>query len=414
MGMSASQMRYCMLTGKKSDVEFQGQQINQQRTTLATETSAYNAQLLNLVVPTPPSSDAYTTTSYTFSSNGQERNVTGTVYDSVPTSPTYGKYTINYSTEQIASQGESNGTSLFVFDGIQYKSNVGNVLTPAITDPMAPGYSALDAQNISLIEKDCGIAKYSTTIAGAAVNLRTITTDSSSIKYSAADVANLQSIYGASYDQNKTYYKYNTGAGTVASPIVPHYVDASTMVTAGATATATSYTAGQVVGVGGTPLTLNETQFYTYLENGSKKYVTQSDLATYANTITAMSTYDVNPNATVTNNAKMTGCEINWSTSGRMSAITDAEGNEYSLNVVTKNDNEAYDNAYNEYEYQKNLYSQEMDNINSKIDIVESQDKKLELKLKDLDTQQQALSTEMDSVKKVVDKNIEASFKAFA
>lgn len=45
--------------------------------------------------------------------------------------------------------------------------------------------------------------------------------------------------------------------------------------------------------------------------------------------------------------------------------------------------------------------------------IFQSQDKDLELKMKQLDTEHNALQTEMDSVKKVIEKNIESSFKTF-
>ena len=44
---------------------------------------------------------------------------------------------------------------------------------------------------------------------------------------------------------------------------------------------------------------------------------------------------------------------------------------------------------------------------------LENQDKKLDLELKELDTEHSALQTEYDSVKNVVDKNVESSFKTF-
>lgn len=44
----------------------------------------------------------------------------------------------------------------------------------------------------------------------------------------------------------------------------------------------------------------------------------------------------------------------------------------------------------------------------------QAQDKRLELRMKQLDTEHSAIQTEMDSVKKVIDKNIEGSFKTFA
>ena len=45
---------------------------------------------------------------------------------------------------------------------------------------------------------------------------------------------------------------------------------------------------------------------------------------------------------------------------------------------------------------------------------LQGQDKRLELELKDLDTQHKEIETEYDSVKKVIDKNIEGSFKTFS
>jgi len=44
---------------------------------------------------------------------------------------------------------------------------------------------------------------------------------------------------------------------------------------------------------------------------------------------------------------------------------------------------------------------------------IQTKDKRLDLNIKQLDTEHQALQTEMDSVKKVIDKNIESSFKTF-
>lgn len=67
MGMAASQARYIELTARKTDVEFQGQQINQQRTQLASESAGLFNQMLGLSVPVPPSTTDFTTTQYSFS-----------------------------------------------------------------------------------------------------------------------------------------------------------------------------------------------------------------------------------------------------------------------------------------------------------------------------------------------------------
>ena len=57
MGLSASQARLLSLTASQSNLEFEGHQINQQRTTLSNQSSNYYNSLLEMDVPVPPSSD---------------------------------------------------------------------------------------------------------------------------------------------------------------------------------------------------------------------------------------------------------------------------------------------------------------------------------------------------------------------
>lgn len=321
MGMSASQMRYCLISGRKSDVEFQGQQINQQRTTLATQSSAYNTQLLNLNVPTPPSTDEYTTTNYSFAMNGNTYQVTGTTYDA-----TTGKYSID---TLVDTTKDTARTGLATF----YSITTG---TPAVTT-YSTGTTAATKTNLQLVDVSA--------------------TSTASAEEIATDKNNMKILYGAA-----------------TAPV------------------------------------------YKYTSAGKTRYVTLADLTnptTGANTGQNTTFSYVEQDAAATVSSKISNATIAWSETGRMTAIIDENKNEYKLNVTTETDDKAYDDAMNEYEYQKNLYDQSMDQINAQVCVIESQDKKLELKLKDLDTQQEALNTEMDAVKKVIDKNIEVSFKAF-
>ena len=52
MGMAASQARYLGLTARKTNVEYEGQQINQARTALANQSANTFNELLALEVPT--------------------------------------------------------------------------------------------------------------------------------------------------------------------------------------------------------------------------------------------------------------------------------------------------------------------------------------------------------------------------
>ena len=56
MGLAASQARFLQLTARRSNIEYQGQQINQQRLALANASAGLYQRQLTLVVPTPPSS----------------------------------------------------------------------------------------------------------------------------------------------------------------------------------------------------------------------------------------------------------------------------------------------------------------------------------------------------------------------
>ena len=86
----------------------------------------------------------------------------------------------------------------------------------------------------------------------------------------------------------------------------------------------------------------------------------------------------------------------------------------YDLKSETETDEVAYEDAMNEYTYQRSLYDKQVSDINAKTSIIQRQDQNLELRLKQLDTEQSALNTEIDAVSKVVKDNIEKSFKTFS
>ena len=94
MGMSASQARFLGLTARKTarknNVEFEGQQINQQRTTLSNQSANYYNDLLGMSVPVPPSVDDYTKTVYTFEDGALTNQITAMIAQN------NGTYTVSY------------------------------------------------------------------------------------------------------------------------------------------------------------------------------------------------------------------------------------------------------------------------------------------------------------------------------
>ncbi len=108
MGMAASQARFLSLTARKTNTEFEGQQINQQRTALSNQSAEYYNKLNKMTVPTPPSSSDYTKTVYTFKDGEETNTVTSMIAQKD------GFYLVNYSRSFPTESVMSNGTVLVV------------------------------------------------------------------------------------------------------------------------------------------------------------------------------------------------------------------------------------------------------------------------------------------------------------
>lgn len=66
MGMAASQARYLALVARKSNCEYEGQQINQSRLALSNQSADLFNQMMTLEVPSPPSKTDYTYKQYSY------------------------------------------------------------------------------------------------------------------------------------------------------------------------------------------------------------------------------------------------------------------------------------------------------------------------------------------------------------
>lgn len=342
MGMAASQARYIELTARKTDVEYQGQQINQQRMSLANESAGMFTQMMNLVVPTPPSTENYTKTLYTFSDGDQTYSIDN--MQQLTGDPNY-NYNVTYHYTDSVYTGIGNTRS---------DLGVNEIVTTTTTTPVTTTTAywltngTTGANQVQLTQ--CTTA--STTSTTDVTAITQIISDTGKTTQFAKDYNNL-GLGGI--------YKYTDTSG------VTHYY--------GVTDLNNAYNSGQ-----GKAVSL--TGYY----------------ATYLDT-----------NTSLTSKAYVASAN-----SGRYSSIKLANSTAtYNLNATTTTDENAYNNAMNEYEYQQQLYNQQVNTINAKTEIIENEDRTLEMELKQLDTEQQALQTEMEAVKKVIDKNIEETFKTF-
>ena len=75
MGLAASQARYLQLTARKSNIEYQGQQLNQARTALADQSAQLFNEMLEIEPPAAPtsSSSEFTKPTYSFTDANDTR-----------------------------------------------------------------------------------------------------------------------------------------------------------------------------------------------------------------------------------------------------------------------------------------------------------------------------------------------------
>lgn len=360
MGMAASQARFLGLTARKNNVEFEGQQINQQRTTLSNQSANYYNDLLGMTVPTPPSVDNYTKTVYTFEDGALSNTITSLIAQQ------NGEYTISYIRKWT--------------DDFSVVAASTSIVTKNEDGSFNVGANKLRDLGADIPEKDFDGDKY----IGEDEYLKSMTRQEiqNLLKEEKQYLALLNEKYGTTDDEWLVRYVQDTSTGKQ----VPYFYKK------------------------------DEVQSAIYDDNGNSK----SNIKCY--TIGS---------STQTEEVKaVPNVKVEKDSSGRYISITlpelDEDGNPvqdehgnivygptYSLTTSTTTDQDAYNDAMNQYEYEKYEYDQAINEINAKIEIIQSQDKNLELRLKQLDTEQDAISTEMDAVSKVIEKNTESTFKTF-
>ena len=161
---------------------------------------------------------------------------------------------------------------------------------------------------------------------------------------------------------------------------------------------------------------------YKFQMGGTTYYTTKNDLDTSLGTSIVDNNIDVQQEKLRYYN----GVYVDTKVEDTKKALLETDGNgrfksikleddnvQYTLNVESKTDEDAYNDAMNRYYYEKEVYEKNVSDINAKTEIIQAQDRTLELRLEQLNTEQSALQNEMEAVKKVVDKHVELGFKTF-
>ena len=377
MGMAASQARFLGLTARKSNVEYQGQQINQQRTALANESANLYNQMLNLDVPTPPVTTDYYKTSYTI--DGSAPNYSSSDYKITKISKTYNnenEYSIDLSIEKEYSLPKT----LTYTAGKATKEE--NQPYKAVTFDADGKRTETDATGVkySIPLTANGKTRYLTYFPDCTNPLtgenKTLSINTNQIyEYvPGKDIDGFDTCYPEP-DANKKYYFFKDADGN------NHFMDEDDL-----TKLIDLNRASGDFGFEGiyTSTRTETTTVIGYLEKAS-----ESDRYS---SITIKANSDEN--------------DIDYP--------KNLAGKTFPLSTTREYDENAYNDAYNDYEYNKTMYEKAISDINTKTEIIQKEDQQLELRLDQLDTEQNAIAKEMDSVSKVIEDNVEKTFDAFA
>ncbi len=522
MGMSASQARLIQLEARQSNLEYQGQQINQERTILSQQcTDLYNS-LLTMTVPTPPSTQDYTTVKYAGVDGASNFNL-GTI---IPNGDN--TYSIDLQYKKTGHYMESAGTALV--EEVPPYINVKPVETTAynpqstsaaLQRPNATvGKTVTDGTPIMVPAK----ADYELQTGEAFYELKkgengsyfVPVTDPSKVKqgdlyvkttaknevkdesgkvtqeknyntstaYDMTNVGNSEFSYGGITESQIQNYLLKDGNGNVTkaqlsnftklsdgtyqlkansgytlvekttdgsgdsvknpdsnNPDITHYVEgnACMSVSAAKNALGSSYSSYIEAIRDAFPEMAEKTDdeiadlfsvYFTKSANSTTQvpnFVLTTDLTSNTKNVNGHSYvehYNYAANGTFTSSENKDKCLLTFDTSGRITEVkiptaynTDGTPKSYKtipLEASTVTDEAAYKDAYAKYEYSMYEYDKKQQEINAKTEIIQQEDRNLELKLQRLDNERQQITTEIEAVQKVIDDNIESSYKTFS
>ncbi len=478
MGMSASQARYLSLIARQSNLEYQGQQINQERTILSQQCTALYNSLLTMEVPTPPSTSEFTTIEYSGSNgaitysfaandvkpgsdglynvtlgyidhghslaknNGYKTTRRGSETINVTqvttttseiatgyklagtetpegymvaqvTKPATGEYYIEISNGKYVKGGnedENYAGGYYVYQVDEPQDNTG-IGVKGFSEPAGSViFSSTDLNGI--YTKD---GKLCSTVPGAVKDL-------GDGKYELIDT------YGPYFreDSNSpTTLTVENNTGYTIAGKTAHSLDQAGFTQDQLDGYITAIENSGLKKTDGQPYTKED--FYVYFDDDNQPhFALKAEVEKAAAGVdNACVTYDYISNGEYTKNISYDKSKLTFDpSSGRIVSIDipstyDAEGNPLSyitidLKATKVTDDAAYKDAYAQFEYKQYEYDKAQQEINAKTEIIQQQDRNLELKLQRLDNERTMITTEIEALDKVINDNIEASYKTFS
>lgn len=416
MGMAASQARWLALTARKTNVEYEGQQVNQARTALAMKSANTFNELLALEVPTAPSTQDFTKLEYTY----QDGTITETIDDMtlLQNDPDYNYMVTHHHYSDVFTGIEnklsnpqvlvsSNGVKSYIDGSKVQRTGTEEHYTYTINGVKANLYDPNDKSQVEAYDKllenypDLGPKSqlYTFNLSGT---------------WHFAMQTDLDKTAETGNDLPEYYVKNN----------IPKYVGNSILTSYDPhdTTDKAAYEQICINNPGSNFSKASTSDIYKWTFQGETRYACAADLQAAYNSAP-------NPATPTENQDKLTyyvakdlytkierkeRAVVDINQDGRIQSIKLEDSSAvYPVTTNTKTDDAAYQDAMNQYHYNMEVYEKRIKDINAKTEKIQEQDRTLELRLRQLDTEQEALQTEMEAVQKVITKNIESTFKTF-
>lgn len=430
MGMAASQARLLSITARKSSNEFSGQQINQQRVTLSNNANAIWTNMLTIQVPTPPSSQDYKKTVYKFETeDGADASIKKFIKINQP--GPYGYY-VEYEMPKKVSLLSNSGT-----ESGNIKIEVNELATSDAFIRVNNNWTQL-----SLIDKNTILDDDIKTSLNTSQYVYTYTlqdangndiqyylgTDKELTSYNITEKENgLDYTYPIYFKDSNNILNKTTTQKLKAVETTSEDSNVSLVIDEGTGETIDL----EYVKEDNVPETMREATkgkfVYRYTQENDEdgnpiyKYIVYDEKLSSKNintgslgSIIDIQKWELNDSYLDETETIRQKANIKMSAQGQIEEISFEDGTNYNLTIDEDVDNDAYNEAMVKYNYQKDLYDKELNDMNARIKLIQSQDQILEVRLKNIDSEHKALETEVESIKKVLDKNIETSFKTFA
>ncbi len=432
MGMAASQARYIQLTARKSNCEYEGQQINQARTNLANEVAGLFNRMLDLELPEVPSTSDYTTEQYSYTDGNTDYYIDSwsqtSSYDDNYNYVVTSHYIrdIFKGAEKTLSDPQvqvANTYSGYVNESASVQVNPDNSYTVTNSDGTTVNYNRVSGVEDEALTAQ--LQRFKEAIGNTDLSNDNIVGYQEGDTWHFALTQELDNVAGGMSTAYSDYaetgfptYVGNSRVTELTNLTEEQAAELSQIVQDIADSNISNYFTLNADG----SYTYTGSGIYTFSLNGEDYFTTYDDLMNSYNSAymsdspidNQSSLYYYSASYVPTKITSTGNALLETDESGRFSSVRfDNDSNVYALNYETVTDDAAYEDAMNEYRHAVEVYQKTINDINALTSTIQKEDQQLELKLEQLDTEQAAISTEMESVKKVIDDSVEKIFNTF-